>query len=88
MHEKVRPEGPCGQQKADSGGDSDAETLRRRATRGFGPVDAGTITRTASLVAVLSAFGVQSVTNGFLWGLLTQKAPVEAATPEAAPAQV
>lgn len=58
------------------------------ASRGFGPLDAGTITRTASLVAVLAALGVQSVTNGFLWGLLTQKAPVEAMTPQAAPAQV
>ncbi len=58
------------------------------ASRGFGALDAGTITRTASLVAVLAALGVQSVTNGFLWGLLSQKAPVAAETPEAAPAQV
>lgn len=43
---------------------------------GFGPLDAGTITRAASLVAVLSALGVQSVTNGFLWGLLNQTAPL------------
>ncbi|MBP9048246.1 MAG: glycosyltransferase family 2 protein [Tabrizicola sp.] len=58
------------------------------ASRGFGPLEAGTITRTASLVAVLAALGVQSVTNGFLWGLLTQKAPVEALAPEGDPAQV
>jgi hypothetical protein len=58
------------------------------ASRGFGSLDAATITRTASLVAVLAALGVQSVTNGFLWGLLTQQAPVEAKTPEAEPAQV
>ena len=58
------------------------------ASRGFGPLEAGAITRTASLVAVLSALGVQSVTNGFLWGLLTQKAPEPAEAPEAQPAQV
>ncbi len=40
---------------------------------GFGALDAGTITRMAALVAVLAALGVQSVTNGFLWGLLNQK---------------
>ena len=58
------------------------------ASRGFGPLEAGTITRTASLVAVLAALGMQSVTNGFLWGLLTQKAPVEAAPAEGEPARV
>ena len=58
------------------------------ASRGFGPLEAGTITRTASLVAVLAALGVQSVTNGFLWGLLTQKAPAKAEAAEAEPAQV
>ncbi len=58
------------------------------ASRGFGALDAGTITRTASLVAVLAALGVQSVTNGFLWGLLSQKAPAVAGEPEAAPARV
>jgi hypothetical protein len=41
---------------------------------GFGQLDPGTMTRVASLVAVLSALGVQSVTNGFLWGLLNQTA--------------
>ncbi|MGL4236428.1 glycosyltransferase family 2 protein [Tabrizicola sp.] len=46
------------------------------AYHGLGPLDAGVITRTASLVAVLSALGVQSVTNGFLWGLLNQNAPL------------
>jgi hypothetical protein len=46
------------------------------AFHGFGPLDPGTITRTASLVAVLAALGVQSVTNGFLWGLLNQTALV------------
>lgn len=58
------------------------------ASRGFGPLEAGTITRTASLVAVLAALGVQSVTNGFLWGLLTQKAPEKVEAAEAEPAQV
>ena len=43
------------------------------AHEGFGPLDPGAITRSASLVAVLSALGMQSVTNGFLWGLLNQK---------------
>ncbi len=48
---------------------------------GFGSLDAGSITRTASLVAVLTALGVQSVTNGFLWGLLNQNAhPARAET--------
>ncbi|OZA15670.1 MAG: dolichol-P-glucose synthetase, partial [Rhodobacterales bacterium 17-64-5] len=42
---------------------------------GFGPLDPGAIIRNASLVAVLSALGVQSVTNGFLWGLLNQTGP-------------
>ncbi|MFO1203335.1 MAG: glycosyltransferase family 2 protein [Tabrizicola sp.] len=58
------------------------------ASRGFGALEAGTITRTASLVAVLAALGVQSVTNGFLWGLLTQKAPAAVPAPEGEPAQV
>lgn len=49
------------------------------AANGFGPIDPGTITRAASLVAVLSALGLQSFTGGFLWGLMTQKAPVQAA---------
>lgn len=48
------------------------------ASRGFGSLEPGTITRTASLVAVLAALGMQSVTNGFLWGLLNQKAPAPA----------
>jgi hypothetical protein len=42
------------------------------AYHGFGSLDASSITRAASLVAVLTALGVQSVTNGFLWGLLNQ----------------
>jgi hypothetical protein len=45
------------------------------AWRGFGPMEPASMTRVASLVAVLSALGMQSVTNGFLWGLLNQKAP-------------
>lgn len=40
---------------------------------GFGALEAGMIVRMAALVAVLTALGVQSVTNGFLWGLLNQK---------------
>lgn len=43
------------------------------AARGFGPLEPGAITRAAALVAVLSAMGVQSITGGFLWGLLGQK---------------
>jgi hypothetical protein len=58
------------------------------ASRGFGPLEAGAITRTASLVAVLAALGVQSVTNGFLWGLLTQKVSEPAGAPAAEPARV
>jgi glycosyltransferase involved in cell wall biosynthesis len=57
------------------------------AFHGFGPLDPADITRTASLVAVLAALGVQSVTNGFLWGLLNQKAPVEVTLAQAEPAQ-
>ena len=54
------------------------------AYHGFGELTPGTMTRTASLVAVLSALGVQSVTNGFLWGILNQSAPE--VSPEAAEA--
>jgi len=43
------------------------------AVRGFGPLEPGAITRAASLVAVLSAMGMQAITGGFLWGLLGQK---------------
>lgn len=46
---------------------------------GFGPIDPGMITRAASLVAVLSALGLQSFTGGFLWGLMSQKSPKLAA---------
>lgn len=42
---------------------------------GFGPLDPASIIRNASSVAVLTALGVQSVTNGFLWGLLNQTGP-------------
>lgn len=45
------------------------------AASGFGTLDPGRITRLASLVAVLAGLGMQSVTNGFLWGLMNQKAP-------------
>ena len=48
------------------------------AAHDFGPLQPGTMTRIASLVAVLGALGMQSVTNGFLWGLLNQKSPVAA----------
>jgi glycosyltransferase involved in cell wall biosynthesis len=57
------------------------------AAQGFGPLDPGMITRAAALVAVLAALGVQSVTNGFLWGLMSQKLPVDAKLPEEAAAQ-
>ena len=58
--------------------------------QGFGPLEPGSITRLAALVAVLAALGVQSVTNGFLWGLMTQKLPAEAtpAPVETAAAQI
>ena len=49
------------------------------AAYGFGPLEVGTMTRIASLVAVLGALGMQSVTNGFLWGLMNQKSPTLAA---------
>jgi hypothetical protein len=42
----------------------------------------------ASLVAVLAALGVQSVTNGFLWGLLNQKAAAELGNAEGEPARI
>lgn len=42
---------------------------------GFGDLDAGTIARPAALAVVLATLGVQSVTNGFLWGLLNQRVP-------------
>jgi hypothetical protein len=45
------------------------------AANDFGPIDPGTITRAASAVAVLAALGLQSLTGGFLWGLLSQKLP-------------
>lgn len=48
------------------------------AAHDFGPLEPGTMTRIASLVAVLGALGMQSVTNGFLWGLLNQRSPVAA----------
>lgn len=40
---------------------------------GFGDLDQGMIVRTASLVVVSGALGVQAITSGFLWGLLDQK---------------
>lgn len=48
---------------------------------GFGAMDPAAITRSAALVAVLSALGMQSVTNGFLWGLLNQQSRPAAADP-------
>ena len=48
------------------------------AAHDFGPLEPGTMTRIASLVAVLGALGMQSVTNGFLWGLMNQRSPVAA----------
>ncbi|VDC20195.1 glycosyltransferase family 2 protein [Pseudogemmobacter humi] len=51
------------------------------ASTGFGAMDPGAITRSAALVAVLSALGMQSVTNGFLWGLLNQRSRPAAADP-------
>jgi hypothetical protein len=56
------------------------------ATNGFGALEPGMITRAAALVAVLAALGVQSVTNGFLWGLLAQKLPAETAAEAVEPA--
>jgi glycosyltransferase involved in cell wall biosynthesis len=58
------------------------------ASRGFGELESATITRMASLVAVLAALGVQSVTNGFLWGLLNQKAAAELGNAEGEPARI
>ena len=57
------------------------------AAHDFGPLEPGTMTRIASLVAVLGALGMQSVTNGFLWGLMNQRSPVAAMDqPAAVPA--
>lgn len=39
---------------------------------GLGPLEPFGITRSAALVAVLSSLGMQSVTFGFLWGLMSQ----------------
>lgn len=58
------------------------------ASNRFGPLDPAAISRAAALVAVLAALGVQSVTNGFLWGLLGQKLPEPAAAAKGAVAQV
>ena len=54
------------------------------ARTGFGDLDPGTIARPAALAVVLATLGVQSVTNGFLWGLLNQRVP-QPATPQASP---
>ncbi|QYZ69662.1 glycosyltransferase family 2 protein [Neotabrizicola shimadae] len=54
------------------------------ARAGFGDLDPGTIARPAALAVVLATLGVQSVTNGFLWGLLNQRVPQPAA-PQASP---
>ncbi|WP_198672378.1 glycosyltransferase family 2 protein [Pseudogemmobacter bohemicus] len=47
----------------------------RWAQTGFGDLDIATIARSASLISVLAGLGLQSVTNGFLWGLLNQNLP-------------
>lgn len=51
------------------------------ARAGFGDLDPGTIARPAALAVVLATLGVQSVTNGFLWGLLNQRVPQRDAAP-------
>lgn len=51
----------------------------RWAQTGFGDLDVATIARSASLISVLAGLGLQSVTNGFLWGLLNQNLPLPAA---------
>ncbi len=40
---------------------------------GFGDLDPSVIVRAASLVVVSASLGVQSITSGFLWGLLEQR---------------
>lgn len=49
---------------------------------GFGDLDPGAIVRVASLIVVCAALGIQSITSGFLWGLLEYKGT----TPEPAKA--
>ncbi|WP_458789781.1 glycosyltransferase family 2 protein [Yoonia sp. MH D7] len=44
---------------------------------GFGDLDPSIIVRAASLVVVSASLGVQSITSGFLWGLLEQRVAVE-----------
>ncbi|MEO6298969.1 MAG: glycosyltransferase family 2 protein [Paracoccaceae bacterium] len=39
---------------------------------GFGDLNAGTIARAAAFAVVSASLGVQTVTTGFLWGLLSQ----------------
>jgi glycosyltransferase involved in cell wall biosynthesis len=48
---------------------------------GFGDLDPARIVSMASAVAVLTALGVQSITNGFLWGLLNQSIPAVSTEP-------
>jgi hypothetical protein len=40
---------------------------------GFGALDPSSIVRIAALAVVCASLGVQTITTGFLWGLLAQK---------------
>ena len=46
-------------------------------TSGFGDLEPSVIVRAASLVVVSASLGVQSITSGFLWGLLEQRVVLE-----------
>ncbi|MEO8531321.1 MAG: glycosyltransferase family 2 protein [Deltaproteobacteria bacterium] len=48
----------------------------RWAQVGFGDLEPEKMIRIASAVSVFMALGVQSITNGFLWGLLNQNVPM------------
>ena len=47
---------------------------------GFGALDASSIVRIAALAVVCAALGVQTITTGFLWGLLGQRLDATDAT--------
>jgi glycosyltransferase involved in cell wall biosynthesis len=62
------------------------------AAAGFGDLNPGTIARAAAFAVVSAALGVQTITTGFLWGLMSQNvrtaARTEAATPGLRPVSV
>lgn len=49
---------------------------------GFGDLDASRIARPSSLAVVAASLGVQTITFGFLWGILNQRLPALGLNPE------